>query len=182
MPFLASEGCFWPLTASITLEVKNNHAHVTTQRILNKFIGMKFSIECMVWPTISLLDFLQILPRTINRVRTYMAVFHIKIVHTYAKRTRCNVGIPPAFSEYLHYWNFALVELASTKDNRVLTWQYSTSGLCTLYAKRTRRNFGIASAFSEYSYYLNFALVKFALTKDIRILTWQYSTSGLCTL
>ena len=37
MPFLASEGCFWPLTASMTLEVKNNHAHVTTQRILNKF-------------------------------------------------------------------------------------------------------------------------------------------------
>ena len=28
--------CFWPLTASITLEVKNNLAHVTTQRILNK--------------------------------------------------------------------------------------------------------------------------------------------------
>ena len=50
MPFLASEGCFWPLTASITLEVKNNHAHVTTQRILNKFIGIKFSIACMVWP------------------------------------------------------------------------------------------------------------------------------------
>ena len=38
----------WPLTAS--MEVKNNHAHVTTHRILNKFIGMKFSIGCMVWP------------------------------------------------------------------------------------------------------------------------------------
>ena len=48
MPFLASEGCFWPLTASITSEVKNNHAHVTTQRILNKFIGIKFSIG-YVW-------------------------------------------------------------------------------------------------------------------------------------
>ena len=48
MPFLASEGCFWPLTASITLEVKNNHAHVTTQRILNKFIEIKFSVGCMV--------------------------------------------------------------------------------------------------------------------------------------
>ena len=43
MSFLASEGCFWPLTASMTSEVKNNHAHVTAQRILNKFIGMKFS-------------------------------------------------------------------------------------------------------------------------------------------
>ena len=50
MPFLASsEGCFWPLTASITFEVKNNHAHVTTQRILNKLIGIKFSIGCIVW-------------------------------------------------------------------------------------------------------------------------------------
>ena len=50
MPFLASEACFWPLKASMTSEVKNNHAHVTTQTILNKFIGMKFSIGCMVWP------------------------------------------------------------------------------------------------------------------------------------
>ena len=29
---------------------QKNHAHVTTQRILNKFIGIKFSIGCMVWP------------------------------------------------------------------------------------------------------------------------------------
>ena len=50
MPFLASEGCFWPLTASITLEVKNNHAHVTTQRILNSFIEVNFSVGCIVWP------------------------------------------------------------------------------------------------------------------------------------
>ena len=42
--------CFWPLTASTTSEVKNAHAHVATQRILNKFIGIKFSIGCMVWP------------------------------------------------------------------------------------------------------------------------------------
>ena len=50
MPFLASEGCFWPLTASITLEVKNNHAYVTTQRILNKFIEINFLVGSMVWP------------------------------------------------------------------------------------------------------------------------------------
>ena len=31
MPFLASEGCFWPLTASMTLGVKNNYAYVITQ-------------------------------------------------------------------------------------------------------------------------------------------------------
>ena len=37
MPCLAKE-CFWPLIASLTPEVKINHAHVTTQRILIKFI------------------------------------------------------------------------------------------------------------------------------------------------
>ena len=35
---------FWPVTASITMEVKNNYAHVTTQRILNKFIEINFSL------------------------------------------------------------------------------------------------------------------------------------------
>ena len=33
-----------------TLEVKHNHAHVTTQRFLNKFIEINFSLGCMVWP------------------------------------------------------------------------------------------------------------------------------------
>ena len=37
MPCLAKE-CFWPLIASLSPEVKINHAHVTTQRILIKFI------------------------------------------------------------------------------------------------------------------------------------------------
>ena len=32
------------------MEVKNNHAHVTTQRILNKFIEINFYVGCMVWP------------------------------------------------------------------------------------------------------------------------------------
>ena len=41
---------FWPLTASITSEVKNDHAQVTTQRILNKLIELNFSVEDMVWP------------------------------------------------------------------------------------------------------------------------------------
>ena len=31
------------------MEVKNNHAHVTTQRILNKFIEVNFSVGYMVW-------------------------------------------------------------------------------------------------------------------------------------
>ena len=43
MPFLASEGCFWPLTASTTSEAKINYAYVITQDICNKFIEVKFS-------------------------------------------------------------------------------------------------------------------------------------------
>ena len=41
---------FCPLTASITMDVKNNYAYVTTQRILNKFFDIKFSKGCMVQP------------------------------------------------------------------------------------------------------------------------------------
>ena len=46
---LASKGCFWPLTASMTSKVKINYAYVTTQDICNKFIEVKFSVGCMVW-------------------------------------------------------------------------------------------------------------------------------------
>ena len=42
MIFLASEGCFWPLTASMTSEVKNNYAYVITQSICNNFIEVNF--------------------------------------------------------------------------------------------------------------------------------------------
>ena len=45
-----SQQSFWPLTASITIEVKNEYAYVTTQRILNKFIEINFLVGCMVWP------------------------------------------------------------------------------------------------------------------------------------
>ena len=48
MPFLASEGCFWPLSASTASEVKNDHAHVITQDICNKFIEIRFSLGCIV--------------------------------------------------------------------------------------------------------------------------------------
>ena len=43
--FQSSLWWFWPLTASITMGVKNNYTHVTTEIILNKFIKMK-----LVWP------------------------------------------------------------------------------------------------------------------------------------
>ena len=48
MPFLASEGCFWPLTASMTSEAKNNYAYVIMQDICNKFIEVNFCVGCTV--------------------------------------------------------------------------------------------------------------------------------------
>ena len=42
MPILASEGCFWPLIASIPSEAKINYAYVTTQGICNTFIEVIF--------------------------------------------------------------------------------------------------------------------------------------------
>ena len=57
--------CFWPLTASTTSEVKNDHAHVITQDICNKFIEINFCVGCMVsqpnrlfqhWTTMSLIN------------------------------------------------------------------------------------------------------------------------------
>ena len=48
MPFLASEGCFWPLTASTTSEAKINYAYVITQGICNNFIEVNFCVGCMV--------------------------------------------------------------------------------------------------------------------------------------
>ena len=42
MPFLASERCFWPLTASTASEAKINYAYVTTQNICNTFIEVIF--------------------------------------------------------------------------------------------------------------------------------------------
>ena len=48
MPFLASKGCFWPPTAFMTSEVKNNYAYVIMEDICNKFIEVNFSVGCMV--------------------------------------------------------------------------------------------------------------------------------------
>ena len=49
MLFWPSKEDFWPLTAYITSEVKNNYVHVTMEGILNKISEMKFSVVCMVW-------------------------------------------------------------------------------------------------------------------------------------
>ena len=48
MIILASEGCFWPLTASMTSEVKNKYAYNIPQDICNKLIEVKFFVGCMV--------------------------------------------------------------------------------------------------------------------------------------
>ena len=42
MPFLASEECFWPLTASTASEAKINYAYVTKQGTCNTFIEVIF--------------------------------------------------------------------------------------------------------------------------------------------
>ena len=49
MTFLASYVCFWPLTASVTLEVKNKYAYVIMQDICNQFIEVNFCVGCMVF-------------------------------------------------------------------------------------------------------------------------------------
>ena len=48
MPFLTSKGCFWPLTASMTSEVKKNHAHVYPYSNLTNFREIDFSLGRMV--------------------------------------------------------------------------------------------------------------------------------------
>ena len=48
MIILASEGRFWPLTASMTSEVKNKYAYYISQDICNKLIEVKKFVGCMV--------------------------------------------------------------------------------------------------------------------------------------
>ena len=48
MIILASKGCFWPLTASMTSEVKNKYAYYIPQDICNKLIEVKFFVGCMI--------------------------------------------------------------------------------------------------------------------------------------
>ena len=48
MIFLASEGCLWPLTASMTSEVKNEYAYNIPHDICNNFFEVKCFVGCMV--------------------------------------------------------------------------------------------------------------------------------------
>ena len=43
MLFWPSEMSFWPSTASITSELKNDYIHVTMEEVLNKSSEIKFS-------------------------------------------------------------------------------------------------------------------------------------------
>ena len=63
MPFLASEGCFWPLVASMTSEVKNKYAYNIPHDICNKFHEVKFFVGCMVSRLNRLLNILGLLMR-----------------------------------------------------------------------------------------------------------------------
>ena len=56
------------------MEVKNNHAYVTTQRILNKFIKMNSSVGCMV-----LVVMMSISTPTISNNIDKIEVFHLKL-------------------------------------------------------------------------------------------------------
>ena len=45
---MCASRCFLPLTGFTTLKVNNDHAHVITQGISNKFIEVNFCVGCMV--------------------------------------------------------------------------------------------------------------------------------------
>ena len=68
MSFLASQGqgCFWPPTASMTSEVKNDYTYVITQDICNKFIELKFCVGLyglMAKSSVSTLNILRLIIR-----------------------------------------------------------------------------------------------------------------------
>ena len=81
MIFLASEGCFWPLTASMTSEVKNNYAYYIPQDICNKFIEVNFCVGCMVsQPNRLTLNILRLLIRKCT---------YITVIIYYSKQLQC---------------------------------------------------------------------------------------------
>ena len=80
MPFLASEVCFWPPTASMTSEVKNNYAYVIMQDICNKFIEVNFCVGCMVSQPNRVLQHLTTMP-LINKIGLLRCSRHCKKGH-----------------------------------------------------------------------------------------------------
>ena len=79
MPILASEGCFWPLAASITSEAKINYAYVTTQGICNNFIEVNFFVVCMVWRSNRLFQH----STTMSLINKIMALRHASLSYKY---------------------------------------------------------------------------------------------------
>ena len=80
MPFLASEECFWPPTASMTSEVKINYAYVITQDICNKFIEVNFCVGCthglMAKSNVQTLNILGLLIRLVGK-SLYVISLHL---------------------------------------------------------------------------------------------------------
>ena len=81
MPFLASEGCFWPLTASMTSEIKNNYTCVIKTRHFqqihwrNFFCGMYgFAAKS----SIARLNTLRLLIRYVMRVHKDFKLIVVK--------------------------------------------------------------------------------------------------------
>ena len=75
MPFLASDGCFWPLTASTTSEAKINYAYVITQGICNKFVEVNFFCGMYGFTAKSLQDLTTM--SLINKIVRYLLENHI---------------------------------------------------------------------------------------------------------
>ena len=84
MSFLASEGRFWPLTASITSEAKIHYAYVIMQGICNKFIDVNFCVRCIVsQPNCLLQDSttMSLINETINKILFWFLVDRIVHFH-----------------------------------------------------------------------------------------------------
>ena len=81
MIFLVSEGCFWPLTASLASEVKKNHAHVYHYRNLRKFSEINRMYGLTVNRSISLSGHSWIIDKIMNQINeeflTGRIVFYI---------------------------------------------------------------------------------------------------------
>ena len=96
--------CVWPLTASITVEVKKNYAYATTQRILNKFIELNLPVGFMVWLWCCLFQDLTT-SRHIDEIQT----IHIKMAALVTKVGDTNLKI---HHQYLDETNLYCLHLS----------------------------------------------------------------------
>ena len=95
MPILTSEGCFWPLTASIPREAKINYAYDITQGICNNFIEVNFCMGPMVSEPNRLFQDSTTMS-LINKIHCYLYP-HIFLVY-YFSLSQCAVFLITTFS------------------------------------------------------------------------------------